>query len=83
MKKGRVYNCSETDTDFEVETRFESALVERFQTQGITVEQDYDTLIRCEYFQDGSGVYMYVTFLDNGTNTDHIFIGPLSLQSAA
>jgi regulation of enolase protein 1 (concanavalin A-like superfamily) len=49
-----------TDTDFEVEAKYDSPLSERYQMQGILVEQDDSNFLRIEYFSDGIGTRLMV-----------------------
>jgi hypothetical protein len=49
-----------SDTDFEVEARFESGLSQRHQMQGILVEQASDHFLRFEFYSDGSNTKLYV-----------------------
>ncbi|HVL93799.1 MAG TPA: LamG-like jellyroll fold domain-containing protein [Acidimicrobiales bacterium] len=41
--------------DFEVEAKFESAVTQRFQVQGIVVEQGLDDFLRVDVHHDGTG----------------------------
>ncbi len=55
------------DTDFSVEVKFDSPLTERYQTQGIIVEQDLDTWLRFDFYTNGSVVYIFSASKTNGT----------------
>lgn len=53
------------DVDFEVQVKYNSALLQGFQQQGVLVEQDERTLLRFELFSDGSKVFIFAaTILD-------------------
>ncbi len=57
------------DTDFEVEAKFESALTEGFQSQGILIEQDPDDVIRVEFHYYGGQTKLFAAtiFGDSAT----------------
>lgn len=53
------------DADFEIEAKFESAPVERYQMQGLIVEQDAANFLRFEVHSDGAGVRLFAaSFID-------------------
>lgn len=53
------------DSSFEIITKFESVVTERFQMQGVLVEQDADNYLRIEFHHDGKSVQAYAAkFVD-------------------
>jgi regulation of enolase protein 1 (concanavalin A-like superfamily) len=56
---------SAADEDFEIEVKFESEPTERFQMQGLLVEQDASNYLRFDVFSDGSGLNVFsATYTD-------------------
>ena len=55
------------DADFEVEVKFDSPVTTRYQMQGLFVQQDARNLLRIEVHHEGSGAYLFVAGLTNGT----------------
>jgi hypothetical protein len=53
-----------SDTDFEVEVKFESGLSQQYQMQGILVEQASDHFLRLEFHSDGSDTKLYAASLE-------------------
>ena len=51
------------NTDFEIVTKFESAVTQRYQMQGILVEQDLANFLRFEVYHDGSNTQLYACLL--------------------
>jgi hypothetical protein len=47
------------DTDFEIEVKFDSLVLERYQMQGILVEQDEQNYLRFEFYGDGQNVHLF------------------------
>ena len=47
------------NVDFEIVTKFESFVTQRYQMQGILVEQDSQNFLRFEVHNDGAGVKLY------------------------
>jgi hypothetical protein len=56
-----------TDTDFEVEVKFESPLTQTFQMQGVLVEQDDDDFLRFEFHSSSSNTRLYAAIFEPGT----------------
>lgn len=60
------------DTDFEVEVKFESALSERYQEQGILVMHEEadpeapDDYIHFDFYSDGADTYLWAVVFPNG-----------------
>jgi regulation of enolase protein 1 (concanavalin A-like superfamily) len=54
---------------WEVEAKFDSTVLERFQQQGIVVEQDLDDLMRVEVHHDGTGTRLFVAAVKDGIAT--------------
>ena len=48
-----------TDTDFQVDVKFDSSVSTKYQMQGITVEQDNNNLLRLGMFSDGAETYLF------------------------
>lgn len=55
--------------DFEVEVRFESRVQEKFQMQGILVQQDSNNLLRFDFHHDGANVRLFAARFVNGIAT--------------
>ena len=47
------------NTDFTVETKFDSAVTQGYESQGIMVQQDASNWIRFDFFNDGSKVWVF------------------------
>jgi regulation of enolase protein 1 (concanavalin A-like superfamily)/chitodextrinase len=60
---------SATDTDFELEVKFESGLSQKYQMQGVLVEQDEDDFLRFNFHSDGSSTMIFATSFISGTPT--------------
>ena len=58
---------SASNSDFEVEVKFDSSPASRFQIQGILIEEDNDDLARFDYFHDGSNLRVFAATFVNGT----------------
>ena len=63
---------SVNDEDFVLETKLDSTVGERFQLQGILVEQDADNFIRFDFYSAGSGVRGFAASFSNGDPTVRI-----------
>ncbi len=57
------------DVDFEIEAKFETPLTERYQLEGMIVEQDPNNYLRVEFHSDGTGVKLYVASFADGVPT--------------
>lgn len=57
------------NVDFVIEIKFESDLTERYQIQGLLIEQDADDFIRFDFYSDGSKVRNYAATFTNGSVT--------------
>ena len=60
---------SVTNTDFEVEAKFESALSLQYQMQGILVQQDNSTFLRFDFVHDGTAARFFAASFSAGTPT--------------
>ena len=61
-----------SDTDFELEVKFEADLSERYQMAGVLVEQDENDMLRLEFLHDGAGVKIYAaSFTEGAANTKY------------
>ncbi|GAB5373576.1 MAG: hypothetical protein AcusKO_00380 [Acuticoccus sp.] len=58
---------SSPDVDFTFETRFLSTPAERFQMQGLMIEEDADNWVRFEVFHDGTNLRIYGATNTNGS----------------
>ncbi len=58
------------DTDFEVETKFESLGAAQYQDEGILVEQDASTVLRFDVFNAGGGqIILFAASISGGTTS--------------
>lgn len=53
------------DTDFVIETKFESAVTKAYQLQGMLVEQDSNNYLRFDFHSTGSTVRIYAASIEN------------------
>ena len=60
------------DTNFEIEVKFESALTERYQTQGILIRQGEHNHLRFEFYSDDNAVIAYGAHITSQTATTRI-----------
>jgi len=65
------------DEDFVMEVKFDSLPTEKYQVQGIIVEQNINTLLRFEIYSDGNGLNLYAASYSNGTSTS-LYNAPLT-----
>ena len=56
-----------TDEDFTAEVKFESAVTQKFQIQGILIEEDSDNFLRVDFFHDGTDVILFSAGFTNGS----------------
>lgn len=56
------------DTDFTVEVKFDSAVVSRYQEQGVLVEQDAGHWVRFDFYHDGSTVRSFAATTTGGVS---------------
>jgi len=54
------------NVNFEIVTKFESTVTQRYQMQGVLVEQDSKNFLRFEFHHDGASVRLYVARFLNG-----------------
>ncbi len=54
------------NTDFSFYTKFGSTPSEKFQSQGILVEQDSGNFIRYDIYSNGKGVFIFGAYFSNG-----------------
>jgi regulation of enolase protein 1 (concanavalin A-like superfamily) len=57
------------DVDFTAELRFESTPTQKYQIQGLLVQQDADDWLRFDVFHNGSGLRAYAASTAAGTST--------------
>lgn len=57
------------NTDFEVEAKYESGVIQRFQLQGILIQQDNNDFLRIEFNSDGTATKLFVASLVDSVPT--------------
>jgi len=57
------------DADFEIEIKFESSLSQRFQVQGLLIEQDNQNFLRFDFYYDGSVLRVFAASFIAGIPT--------------
>jgi large repetitive protein len=55
------------NSPFQIITKFDSVVTQRYQMQGILVEEDDNNFLRFEVQHDGTGLRLYVAGFTNGT----------------
>lgn len=55
------------NTDFEIEVKFESPLSQKYQLQGILVEQDANNFMRFDFYSDGTNTNIFAAAFSNGS----------------
>lgn len=55
--------------DFEIEAKFESQPTQRYQLQGLLVEQDVDNFLRVDLYNDGSNLRLFAARFVGGVPT--------------
>ncbi|MCF6336934.1 MAG: hypothetical protein L3J84_03155 [Gammaproteobacteria bacterium] len=60
------------DEDFFVEIKFDSTPSQRYQIQGLLIEQDNGRFIRFDFFSDGSNLQVFAASFQSGTPTIRI-----------
>ncbi|MCI2401184.1 Ig-like domain-containing protein [Aliiroseovarius sp. N1Y82] len=58
-----------SDGDFQIETRFLSTPSEKYQLQGLLVEQDADNWLRFDTYSDGSQLYAFAAITVDGVSS--------------
>jgi regulation of enolase protein 1 (concanavalin A-like superfamily) len=58
-----------SNVDFDVEVKFDSAVTQQYQEQGIIVEQDTKNFLRFDIFSDGTTPRLFAASFVNGTPT--------------
>jgi regulation of enolase protein 1 (concanavalin A-like superfamily) len=58
-----------SNLDFDVEVKFDSAVTQQYQEQGIIVEQDSKNFLRFDIFSDGTTPRLFAASFVNGTPT--------------
>jgi regulation of enolase protein 1 (concanavalin A-like superfamily) len=61
-----------TDTDFQISTRFLTTPTEKYQLQGMLVEQDANNWIRFDTYSDGKKLYAYAAITIDGVTIPQI-----------
>ncbi|WP_200906179.1 glycosyl hydrolase family 28-related protein, partial [Limnoraphis robusta] len=59
-----------TNTDFELEVKFASEPAQRYQIQGILVEQNANNWLRFDTFHDGSQLFVFAAATINGSSQE-------------
>ena len=57
------------NADVEVEVKFDSAVDQPYQTQGMMIEQDADDLLRVDVYHDGSGTRLFAASMIGGVSS--------------
>ena len=57
------------DADVEVEVKFDSAVDQPYEAQGLLIEQDADDLLRVDVYHDGSGTRLFAASMVGGVST--------------
>ncbi|MEL6886577.1 MAG: FG-GAP-like repeat-containing protein, partial [Pseudomonadota bacterium] len=57
------------DTDFQIETRFLSTPTEKYQLQGLLVEQDASNWLRFDTYSDGNKLYAFAAITVNDSSS--------------
>lgn len=73
----RVMQPTENES-FEIVTKFDSVVTQRYQTQGILVEQDANNYLRFDTHYDGKGVRLFVADITNGVPIDVLKSAPMA-----
>jgi uncharacterized repeat protein (TIGR02543 family) len=60
---------SANDVDFETKVKFESAVTQKYQMQGVMVEEDGDSFLRFEFYSDGVTTRVFVASFSEGAVT--------------
>jgi hypothetical protein len=70
-----------SDPDFDLEVRFESMVSDRYQMQGILVEETNLRFLRFDFYSAGNGVRVYIATIADGVVTTHANIAISSTAS--
>ena len=60
------------NTDFEIEVKFDSALSDAYQEQGIFVEEDSNRFLRFDFYSDGSNTSIFAASFSGGSGLGQI-----------
>ncbi|MBN1420911.1 MAG: hypothetical protein JXP34_19225 [Planctomycetes bacterium] len=71
-----------TDADFTIEVKFDSAVTQRFQTQGIIAQQDERNLVRFDIYHDGAGVRAFAAVFVDGLAASRLY-APATVSAPA
>ena len=55
------------NVDFQLQAKFDSAVTQRYQEQGLLVQQDSGNWLRFDMYSDGSSVFVYAGSTVNGS----------------
>ncbi len=55
-----------SDTDFETEVKFESGVSEKYQLQGLLVEESAGTFLRFDFYSDGNSTRIFAASFTDG-----------------
>lgn len=61
----RIMQAS-NNTDFEIEAKFDSGVGQRYQTQGILIQQDADDMLRFEFHGNGTNTQIFAGYIKGG-----------------
>jgi regulation of enolase protein 1 (concanavalin A-like superfamily) len=53
--------------DFGVQAKFDSVIDKSYQIQGLIIQEDNDTYLRCDFYADNATPHLYVAAFDDGT----------------
>jgi len=60
---------SAADTDFEIEVKFESEPTQKYQLQGLLIEQDAENFLRLDFYSDGKKLRVFAARFVGGVPT--------------
>jgi len=58
-----------SNTDFEIEVKFQSALTAQYQVQGVIIQQDANNYLRFDFVKDATRTRAFTASFTNGTPT--------------
>ncbi len=54
------------NTDYDLEVRFDSTVNERYEMQGVIIEQDSNNYLRFDFYSDGTNTFIFAASFING-----------------
>ncbi len=70
-----------SDTDLEIEAKFDSPVTTRYEIQGVVVQETDETLLRYEIHHDGANVKIFAATITNGSSASIKTNAPISLPA--